>query len=452
MNNQTKKIIALSVTLIALVSSLFIALKEDKEPNSSDYQSAEDVLGSLFSPNDTDESEQSFATYAKWINVDYASFKEHFGTPDDMIWYDGPLYQCGDEYYGFSEMPYSDSDELVEPSPFAVCTVIYTDVNGWLNLDDGSAEIKSIDDVRDRVDFSIAKTYHDMDGVYYFSGENSVYSVTIFEGEDEEVSGKSGVVLSSIWPEVPDNVTYKSSVDEDTLEEKNGIQYTPDGRILYKADTNLDGSVTLPYGVERIYAGAFKDCDKITEIKLPRTVRFIENNAFENCKKLNYINIPTGVIDIGADTFKECDSLEFVKIPQSVRKMIRGFSGCDNLKTVVWLARDMEPYSNPLDRCPVENLLVGGSATAIPLDLVGTTNSYDSVTNLYLCGTTTVSGTNYGSALRWPANIYYTGDSATFNKLYSNYKTRQLDLWKFDQINYDFNEYDFPYLDMCTER
>jgi len=89
-----------------------------------------------------------------------------------------------------------------------------------------------------------------------------------------------------------------------------GIEYSPDGKILIKAPKDIKGRVfNIPDGVTKIGDGAFKGCTSLEEISFPESVTYIGNSAFEACISLARIYIPKKVSYIGDYAFKGCMSL-----------------------------------------------------------------------------------------------------------------------------------------------
>ena len=133
--------------------------------------------------------------------------------------------------------------------------------------------------------------------------------------------------------------------------------------------------VSLPDSIDIIYDDVFKDCNKLSAIKIPfvgkernstkenflgylfsgnnyqkndnvvpitlKTVivsggEKIPNNAFYGCADINKIIIGDGVTSIGNDAFNGCTSLEEIVMPKSVESIgSRAFSGCAKLKNIV---------------------------------------------------------------------------------------------------------------------
>ena len=86
------------------------------------------------------------------------------------------------------------------------------------------------------------------------------------------------------------------------------------------------------YYVTGISADAFKNCPKLTQIKLPDKCEVIGDNAFNGCRELSIINIPSSVISIGNSAFEGCSGLTNIAIGKAVTNIgSSAFNGCTAL-------------------------------------------------------------------------------------------------------------------------
>lgn len=112
-----------------------------------------------------------------------------------------------------------------------------------------------------------------------------------------------------------------------------GIYYSiiSDSTVSVSSNNNAySGHVEIPnniqyedkfYDVIKIGYAAFKDCNKLSSIKIGNNVKEIEQNAFENCVSLNTLNIPDEIKIIRKSAFKGCSTLSNVTIGKSVEKI-----------------------------------------------------------------------------------------------------------------------------------
>ena len=115
-----------------------------------------------------------------------------------------------------------------------------------------------------------------------------------------------------------------------------------------------DGSeqISIPAGVREIGAGAFKNCEKLCEVRLGDEVSTIRREAFRGCKSLEKIHLPEGVTFVGESTFRDCISLtELVVDNKDVEIGERAFENCASLREVS-LRREMtEIYGGVFNSC-----------------------------------------------------------------------------------------------------
>ena len=69
----------------------------------------------------------------------------------------------------------------------------------------------------------------------------------------------------------------------------NGALYSKDASILIKCPHALNGSYSIPMGVETIREWAFYYCKNITKVVIPGSVTSIESSAFSSCINLNTV-------------------------------------------------------------------------------------------------------------------------------------------------------------------
>ena len=68
------------------------------------------------------------------------------------------------------------------------------------------------------------------------------------------------------------------------------------------------------YKVTAIEAGAFKNCKKLTTVKIGSNVKTVGANAFDGCTKLKQVTIGKSVKTIGKKAFNGCKKLSTIKI------------------------------------------------------------------------------------------------------------------------------------------
>lgn len=94
-------------------------------------------------------------------------------------------------------------------------------------------------------------------------------------------------------------------------------------------------SVVLPTSIRVIGRKAFRDCDKLVEVKIPKKSDLISLSyeSFENCTSLKNIDFSsTGLINISENAFSNCTNLKSILLPDSVTKIAQAvFYGCSSL-------------------------------------------------------------------------------------------------------------------------
>lgn len=88
--------------------------------------------------------------------------------------------------------------------------------------------------------------------------------------------------------------------------------------------------VNLPKAT-KLYAYAFKACNKLKMVKLPKVTE-IGNNAFEACAGLETVSVPS-VVKVGDRCFKNCSSLKTVRLPYVTELRQQTFYGCVKLES-----------------------------------------------------------------------------------------------------------------------
>lgn len=102
-------------------------------------------------------------------------------------------------------------------------------------------------------------------------------------------------------------------------------------------------SVTFSDTVDTIGDCCFRDCGALTGIELPRNCYWYYKELFLDCANLKWAILPNGnktdyySTKIPDGVFKNCYSLEQVYVgPEHTQLDVNVFSGCSNLKTVIW--------------------------------------------------------------------------------------------------------------------
>ena len=143
----------------------------------------------------------------------------------------------------------------------------------------------------------------------------------------------------------PLNTKYSSGKDANILvERKNGLLILGCKNSTINKEVNTIGAysfawceclkeVSLPYTVQDIEQGAFKDCVNLEKVNLGK-VYHIEKGAFKGTRALENITLPDTLVAIGNEAFVD-SSLKEITIPNSVSKFgTRIFANCEKLESI----------------------------------------------------------------------------------------------------------------------
>ena len=111
-------------------------------------------------------------------------------------------------------------------------------------------------------------------------------------------------------------------------------------------------SVIIPDSVLELGTEVFRNCLSLTEVKLPKWIYCIPAFAFDGCSSLRSIDLPDGVTAILDDAFVDCVSLEEIVLPKCFQKLDTSFSGCTNLRSVVFQSEGVYVSLYAFDDCP----------------------------------------------------------------------------------------------------
>lgn len=126
---------------------------------------------------------------------------------------------------------------------------------------------------------------------------------------------------------------------------------------------------TVPPSIKTIGYSAFKNCTKLTSIKLPSSLTTIESYAFENCTGLTTLELPIEVTKIDAFAFKDCVNLTNVTIPTTTTKVVYyTINGITYMKTITtndtgaWhLDNNSDNCSNTINKLDVSNSTINAT-------------------------------------------------------------------------------------------
>ncbi len=92
-------------------------------------------------------------------------------------------------------------------------------------------------------------------------------------------------------------------------------------------------SLTVPAGVRRIGAEAFRGCEKLRELILPEGLTEIGAGAFHGCRQLTELTLPESLTALGPEAVRDCPALTALKIPAGIAEIGElTFKGCTGLR------------------------------------------------------------------------------------------------------------------------
>ena len=137
-------------------------------------------------------------------------------------------------------------------------------------------------------------------------------------------------------------LAFCASLTSLTVSTNNSCFYSTNNLIVSVSDNSAlqyavgrSGACTVPSGVEKIGAAAFRGASKMTEINLPASVKEIGGDAFNNCSSISVLSLPQNLERIGDHAFAGCSGISEIRIPECVSYIGEGsFLGCTNLNSV----------------------------------------------------------------------------------------------------------------------
>lgn len=111
---------------------------------------------------------------------------------------------------------------------------------------------------------------------------------------------------------------------------------TREGDVVIPETFRYGGKKYKIVGIDEL---TFKDCTKLTSVKIPKSVVSIEGNVnsdcgtFANCTALKSVTFEEGLESIGSQAFYNCISLKNIELPNSL-KFLSGFGNCLSLTSI----------------------------------------------------------------------------------------------------------------------
>ena len=102
---------------------------------------------------------------------------------------------------------------------------------------------------------------------------------------------------------------------------------------VLKSYTGPGGAVSVPDGVVKVVAGAFRNTT-VTELRFPESLKHILPEGIAHCRTLRKAVLPDHAV-LGREAFADCTALEEVTLPGDLRQIAEGlFHGCGSLREI----------------------------------------------------------------------------------------------------------------------
>lgn len=147
---------------------------------------------------------------------------------------------------------------------------------------------------------------------------------------------------------------------------ENGVVFSSDKSVIYKADGTISGDYTVPATVKEIYPGAFRNCTSLNSVSIPASVTEIAYVAFEGCTSLTSVSVPDTLCSINDYAFSNCVSLESFDFDCGVETLGEFSFAFTGLKSLVLPDTVAEMGKGCFYHSALENVEINGSLSAIP--------------------------------------------------------------------------------------
>lgn len=133
----------------------------------------------------------------------------------------------------------------------------------------------------------------------------------------------------------PSAFDFSTYLNSENCRDEYGVVYI--NNHLFKAPETLSGKYEIRPGTVSVTAGAFEQCQELTEVTIPDSVVAVNQSAFANCRKLQKINIASGskIEAISEGAFYGCSKLSSINIPTEISEIGDfAFYQCESIKNL----------------------------------------------------------------------------------------------------------------------
>lgn len=116
---------------------------------------------------------------------------------------------------------------------------------------------------------------------------------------------------------------------------EDGVLFDVTGEVLLLYPPKRGGNYTVPEGVTRLEASAFRSCSNLASVTMPASVVEVGDNAFASCASLRQVTFPLSLKRLGSGVFEGCKALAYCRYPASLTDVpAKTFKDCASLASV----------------------------------------------------------------------------------------------------------------------
>lgn len=142
------------------------------------------------------------------------------------------------------------------------------------------------------------------------------------------------------------------------LPSEDGMCYIDKVAYRFVGEAAGQTEVSLRAGIKSVGPYAFRNCRKLTSVKVPEEVEYIGYEAFQCCSSLTSVSLPASLRQLETYAFDSCVSLRSIVLPSSLSTLYdSAFEGCTSVVDVISLApepprltSDYALYSSVFDK------------------------------------------------------------------------------------------------------
>ena len=199
---------------------------------------------------------------------------------------------------------------------------------------------------------SMASKFCGMEIITAYKNDKRIYPVFIENGA--EIPDIIKMIFDTIQHVKSENIFesdkyIKKLIDSLPEETMRSLKVT-DGVLVKCKDASMH--IAVPNDVKEIGPSAFKNCERLKEVKIGDSVVSIGTEAFRGCKNLAEIRAGENIKRIGESAFRDCIRMESAEIiNDDVEIGERAFENCASLKEIKLPSGMTELYGGVFNSC-----------------------------------------------------------------------------------------------------